>query len=160
ACIYALTLAFFAVFFLYPITQTLSGALLDADGHFTLAFVGEVFRNQIYVEGLRNAFFLAVFSTLVTTAIALPLAVLTDRFDFPGKKALSALLLVRMILPPFVGAIGIRAILGGYGALNSLLHGIGLLGVNDHIDWLGRGQFWGIVALNALHLYPILYLNV
>jgi iron(III) transport system permease protein len=160
ACIYALTLAFFAAFFLYPITQTLSGALLDADGHFTLAFVGEVFRNEIYVEGLRNAFFLAVFSTLATTAIALPLAFLTDRFDFPGKKALSALLLVPMILPPFVGAIGIRAILGGYGALNSVLQSIGLLGANESIDWLGHGQFWGIVALNALHLYPILYLNV
>lgn len=160
ALIYALTVAFFAAFFLYPITQTLSGALIDANGHFTLAYVGEVFRNEIYVEGLRNAFFLAVFSTVATTAIALPLAFLTDRFNFPGKKLLSAVLLVPMILPPFVGAIGIRAILGGYGTLNSVLQSIGLLGANESIDWLGRGQFWGIVALNALHLYPILYLNV
>jgi len=159
ALIYALTVAVFAVFFLYPIFQTLSGAL-NVNGHFTLAYVAEVFRNAIYLEGLRNAFGLAVFSTLATTALALPLAFLTDRFEFPGKKALSALLLVPMILPPFVGAIGIRAILGGYGALNSALHALGLLGANESIDWLGRGQFWGIVALNALHLYPILYLNV
>lgn len=27
------------------------------------------------------------------------------------------------------------------------------------IDWLGRGRFAGIVLLNGLHLYPILYLN-
>jgi len=160
ALIYALTAAFFAAFFIYPIGQTLAGAFFDADGHFTAAFVGEVFRNAIYVEGLRNAFLLAVCSTLATMAIALPLAFLTDRFDFPGKKLLSALLLVPMILPPFVGAIGIRALLGSYGALNSLLHSIGLLAPNETIDWLGRGQFWGIVVLNALHLYPILYLNV
>jgi len=160
ASIYALTIAFFAVFFLYPIAQTLGGALFDADGHFTLAYVGEVFRNEIYVEGLRNALLLAVVSTIATTAIALPLAFLADRFDFPGKKFLSALLLVPMILPPFVGAIGIRAMLGNYGAVNSVLQSIGVLGENEVIDWLGYGQFWGIVALNALHLYPILYLNV
>src|SRR3954471_7703396 len=97
--VYALTVAFFGVFFLWPIVQTLSGAFLDADGKLTFAFVAEVFRNRIYVEGLRNAFLLAVASTALTAAIALPLALVTDRFDFPGKKFLSALLLVPMILP-------------------------------------------------------------
>jgi iron(III) transport system permease protein len=28
------------------------------------------------------------------------------------------------------------------------------------IDWLGASREWGIVLLNALHLYPILYLNI
>src|SRR5438105_2375599 len=115
--IYALTVAFFAAFFLWPIAQTLGGAFFDADGKLTFAFIAEVFRNQIYIEGLRNAFLLAIASTLLTAAIALPLAFVADRFDFAGKKFLSALLLVPMILPPFVGAIGIRALLGGYGAI-------------------------------------------
>ena len=26
----------------------------------------------------------------------------------------------------------------------------------DPIDWLGQGRFWGVVVMNALHLYPIL----
>jgi iron(III) transport system permease protein len=158
--IYALTIAFFAAFFIWPIAQTLGGAFLDADGHVTFAYVAEVFRNEIYLVGLRNAFFLGLASTVVTVAIALPLAFVTDRYDFPGKKALGALLLVPMILPPFVGAIGIRQILGNYGALNAVLMHLGLLGPGEVIDWLGRGRFWGIVALNALHLYPILYLNL
>jgi iron(III) transport system permease protein len=158
--IYALTIAFFAAFFIWPIAQTLGGAFLDADGHVTFAYVAEVFRNEIYLVGLRNAFFLGLASTVVTVAIALPLAFVTDRYDFPGKKALGALLLVPMILPPFVGAIGIRQILGNYGALNAMLTHLGLLGPGEVIDWLGRGRFWGIVALNALHLYPILYLNL
>src|SRR5437899_12360628 len=45
ATIYALTIAFFGVFFLWPIFQTLSGALLEGN-HFTFAFIREVFRNQ------------------------------------------------------------------------------------------------------------------
>ena len=28
------------------------------------------------------------------------------------------------------------------------------------VDWLGQGHFWGSVIMNALHLYPILYMNV
>jgi iron(III) transport system permease protein len=160
AIIYALILAFFGAFFLWPISQTLSGALWDADGKFTLDYVLEVFRNEIYVEGLRNALLLGAASTVVTILIALPLAVLADRFDFPAKKVLTALILVPMILPPFVGAIGIRQMLGGFGSVNSALQAIGLLDPDGTIDWLGQGRFWGIVLLNALHLYPILYLNL
>ena len=158
--VWVLTASFFGCFFLWPIAATIDGAFIDADGKLTFAFVSEIFRNRIYLEGLRNAFLLAVASTTATVALALPLAFVADRFDFFGKKLLSALLLVPMILPPFVGAIGTRQILGQYGALNAVLIHVGVLDANATIDWLGGGRFWGIVALNALHLYPILYLNL
>lgn len=154
------TAVFFGCFFLLPISTTVAGAFLDADGHFTFTFVAEVFRNRIYLEGLLNSFLLAVCSTILTIAIAVPLAWISDRYAYPGKKLLSALILVPLILPPFVGAIGVRQILGQYGALNALLTNIGWLGPGETYDWLGNGRFWGIVALNALHLYPILFLNV
>ncbi len=158
--VYLLTLAFFGCFFVWPIGTTVAGAFFDADRKFTFEFVAEVFRNRIYLEGLRNALFLAVASTLATLAIALPLAVAADRFEFPGKKFLSGLLLVPLILPPFVGAIGIRQMLGQNGALNAVLDHLGLIPMDHAIDWLGAGRLWGVVALNALHLYPILFLNL
>jgi len=161
--VYALTAAFFGCFFFWPIAQIVAGrggAFVDQDGRWTLEFIAEVFRNRIYLEGLRNAFLLGVASTVATVAIALPLAWAADRFEFPGKKLLSALLLVPMILPPFVGAIGVRQILGQSGSLNALLWKLGVLAPDATIDWLGDGRFWGIVALNALHLYPILFLNL
>ncbi len=158
--VYLLTAAFFGAFFLWPIGATVGGAFFDADGKWTLDFVAEVFRNRIYLEGLRNAFLLAVCSTLATMAIALPLAIIADRYEFPAKKLLSAIVLVPMILPPFVGAIGIRQMLGQYGSLNALLVKLHILAESQTIDWLGEGRFWGVVVLNALHLYPILFLNV
>ena len=158
--VYALTAAFFACFFVWPIGTVLAGAFVDADGRVTWDFVGEVFRNRIYLEGLRNALLLAGGSTVAALALALPLAFVADRFEFPGKKLLSAAILVPMILPPFVGAIGIRQMLGQYGALNALLVKLGVLGAGETIDWLGSGRMWGVVALNALHLYPILFLNL
>jgi iron(III) transport system permease protein len=158
--VYVLTAAFFACFFVWPIGATLGGAFFDADRKFTLEFVAEVFRNRIYLEGLANSLFLAIGSTGLALAIALPLAFIADRYEFPGKKLLTAAILVPMILPPFVGAIGVRQILGQYGALNASLMHLGVLGANDTIDWLGRGRMWGVIALNALHLYPILFLNL
>ncbi len=159
ALVYALTAAFFAVFFVYPIVQTLRVAFFV--GHsFTLSYVAEVFRNPVYVEGLRNSLLLAIGSTAAAFALAMPLAWLGDRYKFAGKKTLSALLLAPMILPPFVGAIGIKKILGQEGSVNALLHDLHLLAPDHTVDWLGQNRFWGIVALNALHLYPILYLNI
>ena len=37
---------------------------------------------------------------------------------------------------------------------------LGLICTDQPIDWLGGGGFWGIVALQVLNLYPILFLNV
>ncbi len=158
--IYALTALFFAFFFLYPIVETLSGAFFLPDGGFTLAYVAEVFQNPIYLEGLWNSFLMGIFSTLIATLIALPLALLSDRFLFPGKNILGAMVLIPMILPPFVGAIGVKQILGQEGALNALLESLGLMSALHPVDWLGESRLTGVVIMNALHLYPILYLNL
>ena len=50
----------------------------------------------------------------------MPLALVGHRYDFPGK-VLGALVLAPMILPPFVGAVGIKQMLGVNGAVNALL---------------------------------------
>ncbi len=157
--IYAVAAVFFGCFFLWPIWQVLQGGFLSLDGEWTLSYVLEVFRNDLYMEGLRNAFGMGFFSTVLALLIALPLAFISDRYDFFGKKVFSALILLPIMLPPFVGAIGVRQILGQYGMLNAFLVQIGWLDAGETIDWLGQSRFWGVVALNGLSLYPILYLN-
>lgn len=158
--VFALTGVFFAFFFLLPIWETLSGAFFEPGTGFTLAYIVEVFRNPIYLEGLWNSLLMGVFSTALAILIALPLAFITDRYIFPGKMLLSALILIPMILPPFVGAIGVKQILGQMGALNAFLQSIGLMDPATPIDWLGQSRLTGVVIMNALHLYPILYLNL
>ena len=153
-----ITLAFFGVFFVWPVLQTLRGGLYHG-GRFTFSFVLEVFRNPIYREGLANSLALAVATTAVVALLALPFAYLATRYEFPGKGILSGLILVPMILPPFVGAIGMRQMLGQYGAVNALLVRLGLMSWTNPVDWLGGGRFWAVVFTQALHLYPIFYLN-
>ncbi len=157
--VFAVVSVFFACFFLAPIWSTMVAAFRGADGAFTFEFVREVFRNELYREGLLNAFWIALWTTLGCLALALPLAVLHVRCQFPGKLLLNSLVLTPLVLPPFVGAIGVRAMLGQAGALNSLLINLGLMDAMHPVDWLGEGQMFGIVVMEVLHLYPIIYLN-
>ena len=157
--VFGLTALFFAAFFLWPVLQIMKGGFVDADGRFTLAYLGAVLSDPTYLGGLRNSFLLACAATTLALLIALPLAIVSDRFVFPGKGLLGSLVLIPMILPPFVGAIGIKQIFGQYGALNALLHHLGALAPGATIDWFAANQFWGIAVVEALSLYPIIYLN-
>jgi iron(III) transport system permease protein len=154
----------FAVFFIYPagmvVKQAFEGTRADGSHYFTLEFFSSVFGNAIYREGLWNAFVLGITSTLVTLAIAFPLALVGHRYDFFGKPLLGVLVLAPMILPPFVGAVGVKQMLGINGSLNALLIDLGMMDAALPYDWLANGRFLGIVLMNALHLYPILYMNI
>ncbi|MBR3085622.1 MAG: iron ABC transporter permease [Kiritimatiellae bacterium] len=136
----------------WPLVKVIGGGCF-VDGHFTAEYLLGVFRNPIYLEGLMNSLAIAVCSTALASLLAIPLAWLSHRYRFPGQRIFSSLVLVPLILPPFVGAIGLAQMLGPYGALNALL-GCG------PIDWLGQARWAGVVAIQALTLYPIIFLNV
>ncbi|WP_432797252.1 ABC transporter permease [Poriferisphaera sp. WC338] len=160
----AIIFGILGIFLIWPILLTVAGGFTDTDGGFTLSYLLSIFNDPIYMKGLANSLLIATFTTLLCLVITLPLAIIATKFDFPGKVAISSLILVPLILPPFVGAIGLRALLGRFGAINTLLADIGLIDPNaPGIDFLGGalgGQFWSVVVMEALHLYPIIYLNI
>lgn len=154
---YALMVALFAIlgaFLLYPIYLTTRGAFFAnpaQGGGFTWNNLALVFEDPSLREGLFGAFRIAVATTFLSTVLALPLAVLSAKYRFPLKGLFSALILVPLILPPFVGAIGLKLMLGPKGAINTLL--------GTDFDVLAQARFWGVVVVQALSLYPIIYLN-
>lgn len=147
----AMCWAVLGVGFFWPLWMVLKGGVVSERG-FTLQFVCGVFENPIYVEGLINSLWIALGTTFLAALVSIPLAWLNHRYTFPGKRLFSTLILVPMILPPFVGAIGFQQIFGVYGAFNAVT-GLG-------VDWLGEGRMAGVVILQAFGLYPIFYLNV
>ena len=150
---------FFGVFLIYPVSYMLKGAFGPA-GKFTVEYFSLLLASPLQRESLANSFLIATLTTLLTTLLTLPLAHWMSRFDFRGKTLLGGLLLVPMIMPPFVGAIGVRQLLARYGSLNLLLMKLGIMPAGQPVDWLGEGGFWGIILLQVLSLYPILFLNV
>ena len=169
---YAMMVALFALLgatLIYPILLVVYRGFVDeADGGFTLRyFLGDgvgVLRDPLYRQGLLNALGVALCTTALCLIVSLPMAVLAARYRFPGKAAITSIVLVPLILPPFVGAIGLAALLGRFGAINTLLMRVGLLDPDGPgIDFLGGGvggRFWAVVVMEALHLYPIIYLNL
>jgi iron(III) transport system permease protein len=157
--VFGLTALFFAAFFFWPILQILKGGFVDADGRLTFSYLTALLADPVYLNGLRTSFLLACTTTTIALLVAVPLAFLSDRYLFPGKALLGSLVLIPMILPPFVGAIGIKQIFGQYGALNALLIHLGLQPEGWTYDWFAANQFLGVAIVNALSLYPIIYLN-
>ena len=156
----ALVGALLAVLLLWPLAEGVRGAFIDGHGRITFAYIATVFRNPIYLEGLRNALAIAVFSTAIAGTVGVGAALLLHRFDFPGRRLLAALVPLPLMVPPFVGAVGMKYLLGRAGAFNALLERIGIGDPHAPIDWLRDGRFAVVVALTALHLYPIVYFNV
>ncbi len=139
---------------LYPIWLTVRVGFAEdaatAQG-FTLRHVGLVFVDPVLRTGLVNALALAGVTTALCMLIGVPMALISARHQFPLKGFWNTAALAPLVLPPFVGAIGLKAMLGRSGALNSLL--------GTDWDLLGQHRFWGVAIALALHLYPIIFLN-
>jgi len=146
--------AVLALALLYPIALTVRGGfasnVVTGEG-WTLRHIAAVFRDPVLRDALLNSIGVAAATTTVAILLALPLAMLGANRSFPFKAALTSVVMVPMILPPFVGALGLRMILGREGALNALL--------GTDLDVLGSWRFIGVVIGEALALYPIIYLN-
>lgn len=152
------TLGMLFFFLVLPVSVIISRVFYH-DGQFTLQYFTLLFSNELQTQAIWNSVLIGFATTIVATIISLPLAMINTRFQFPGKALLSGLLLVPMVMPPFVGAIGIQRFFARRGSVNMFLMNNGLI---DHpIDWLGDdNMFWAVVLLEVLHLFPILYLNL
>lgn len=150
----AFLLALLTVTLLYPIFLTIGGAFVNTtpEGReFTLKHLALIFQDPRLTAGMINSLRIAATTTALTILIALPLAVCAAKYIYPFKSIFASVILVPLILPPFVGALGMQALLGREGAVNALL--------GSEFDFLGNAKFWGVVVLQALALYPIIYLN-
>lgn len=151
----AIVTGFLLVFLVYPLVLVLVQSVYF-NKTFTLSFLASVWTNTGLRAGVVNSLLVGLYSTLASTVVALPLAWLFVRYRFPGRALLNGLMLVPMVMPPFVGAIGLKQIFARCGSLNLILEHLGL----PMVDWFGGGGMLGVIILEVLHLYPIMYLNV
>lgn len=156
-CLILAIALFLATFMVYPILYVFVRSFYIG-GQINFGFFPLMFQNPIIRASIVNSLLIGISTTLLTTAIALPLAYIFNNFKFPGSAFLQALVLVPLVLPPFVGAIGIKKILASFGSLNLLLLKTGL--IHDPVDWFMGGSIFAVVILESLNLYPIMFLNL
>lgn len=143
-------------FLIYPVARVLGGALWQGT-EFTPSILLLPLRDPFAREAMRNSFFIGLAATIAASLVAIPLAYFVARLRFKGKGWLSGLLLVPLLLPPLVGAVGLRQMLGREGFVNSLLRSAHLL--QEPVDWL-QMKAPMVVLVAAMHLYPLIYLNL
>jgi len=165
--VFILALGLLLFFMVYPITLVVVDAF-RAQEAFSFYHFTTFWSNRFYRTGLINSLLLASFSVVATTIIGVPLAYIMVRYDFPGKKFFSTLSIIPMIVPPFVGALGLRWVLGHAGMVNLLLQDLNVIKMPIpflfyRIPFAIAGTpcdlHLGMILIEALHLYPIIYLN-
>ncbi|MDX3616114.1 iron ABC transporter permease [Streptomyces europaeiscabiei] len=114
-----LPVAFFGVFFAYPVAAIVVRGL-KADGTWDLGRIGEVLGDS----GIRHVLWFTTWQALVSTAltllIALPGAYVFARFDFRGKDILRAVVTVPFVLPTVVVGTAFLALVGRGGLFDEL----------------------------------------
>ncbi len=106
------------------------------------------------VRVLANSVVLAVAVTVLSAAIAVPLAWLTARTDLPGRRAWSVLAALPLCIPTFVGGFAFVSAFGPRGMLQSLLAPLGAERLPEVYGLPGA------VATLVLFSYPYCYLTV
>lgn len=115
----AVPVAFFALFFAYPVVAIVGRGLKDG-GVWQFGRFGEVLTRPDILDVLWFTLWQALASTALTLLIALPGAYVFARFDFPGKQLLRAIVTVPFVLPTVVVGTAFLALLGRGGLLDEL----------------------------------------
>jgi iron(III) transport system permease protein len=137
---------------LYPLLQVLSVAVI-VDGRPTLAPLAAFFARPLFREALANTLLSGLLAVVLGSVIAVPLALLSVRYRFPGRSVLTTLGLLPLVIPPFVGAVAFQQILGRSGMVNLFL--LERFGVTvPFMDGLR-----GVILVQTLHYFPFILLN-
>jgi iron(III) transport system permease protein len=136
----------------YPLLQVLSVAVM-VDGRPTAAPLLAFFARPLFRESLVNTLVSGVLAVALGSLIAVPLALLTVRYSFPGRGILTTLGLLPLVIPPFVGAVAFQQILGRSGTVNLFL--LERFGVTVPF----MEGLWGVVLVQTLHYFPFIWLN-
>jgi raffinose/stachyose/melibiose transport system permease protein len=133
-------LAFFVVFVVVPIVQSVRISFYDWDGITVATPAGfanyvAVFTDPDLREALGHALVLLIFYAALPVLIGLLLAGLMSRIRIHGLTAFRAILFLPQVLSSVVVAVAWREILADDGPLNAVLRAIGLGGLAH--SWLG-----------------------
>jgi len=149
-----LVFGFLLLFLAIPVGTVFYSAFVNADGSFTMGHFGAFFKQPLMQEAFFNSLYVAGWSALLASLIAVPLAYLTVRFNFRGALLIQTLGVLPLIMPPFVGAVAMQLIFGRSGSVNLLLQ-----------DWLGftlpfMEGLNGVIFVEALHYFPFILMNL
>ena len=147
--------AFLAIFLLIPAGTVIVVAFTEkGSGAFTLVNFLDFFSNDLFKRSLANSLYVSAMSVVWASAFALPLAIITTRFEFRGAVLIQTLGFLPLIMPPFVGAVAMQLLFGRNGTFNLLLE------QNFGFRLPFMEGLNGVIFVQSLHYFPFILINV
>lgn len=108
------------------------------------------------LEALWNSFYISVLSVIASALIGIPLAIIFNRYDFPGRSFFSTAAIMPIVLPSLVGVMAFMFLYGETGLVpNAIKDLFGLKNVPFKI-----GGVSGILIVHAYTMYVYFYMTV
>jgi iron(III) transport system permease protein len=127
----------------YPNISVIAGSFAEGGEHWRRFAASPTDR-----EALIATIIIALGSVVAATAIGLPLAFLLTRFEFRGRRTLSAIATLPAALPPLVGVVAFLFLYGESGVITRVIQNV--LGL-ERAPW----TFTGIPAIIFVHAYTM-----
>ncbi|MBO0603172.1 iron ABC transporter permease [Sporosarcina sp. E16_3] len=107
------------------------------------------------LEALWTSVYISVISVITCAIVGVLMAFLLERYDFPGRRVLSVLVLVPMALPPLVGVLSFTFL---YGESGIIPRGIQHLFNLEQVPFKLKGV-WGVIVVHTFTMYTYFYLT-
>ncbi|HLS10174.1 iron ABC transporter permease, partial [Lentibacillus sp.] len=140
---------------IYPMYKTFTQSVLYQEGALSFSNYLNFFSSEANLESLTNSVFISVVSVITCAIVGVTMAFLLNRYEFPGRKVLSVLVLVPMALPPLIGAISFYFLYGETGIFPRFFQQIFNL---EEVPFSLEG-IWGIIVVHTFTMYTYFYLS-
>jgi iron(III) transport system permease protein len=141
---------------IYPFYQTFLQSVVGREGS-TLKNYQHFFSltSTANLEALWTSVYISVISVITCAIVGVTMAFLIERYEFPGRKLLSVLILVPMALPPLVGVLSFTFLYGESGIIPRALQ---VLFVLDKVPFSLKGVL-GVIVVHTFTMYTYFYLT-
>ncbi len=136
-------LAGLALFFLYPMAIVFFRSITTADGGYGLQNYSEVLQSRGFWRATQNSMSMGVATTFVSVVLGFIIAHGLHRCAFRGKSIIRAAIILPLLAPSLVQALGLIFMLGRNGVVSRAF--------GTELDIYG---FWGLLISNTLYALP------
>jgi ABC-type spermidine/putrescine transport system permease subunit I len=149
-------ITFMLLMYAYPFITSFTRSMIDPDGN--ISFANYIKTWDLYLKDIVFTFAVTVFSTAVTGALAVLLAVYLRFRRGPISRILSGLYKIPIFIPFVVVAQMMNSFLAPHGLLNIALAKLGLINI-DHplqlfnFSGLSFGFIWKMVPFSVLIIH-------
>ncbi|TDL75489.1 iron ABC transporter permease [Rhodococcus qingshengii] len=141
---------------IYPFYQTFLQSVVGEEGG-TLENYQRFFglTSTANLEALWTSVYISVISVITCAIVGVTMAFLMERYEFPGRKLLSVLILVPMALPPLVGVLSFTFLYGESGIIPRAFQ---VLFDLEKVPFSLKGVM-GVIVVHTFTMYTYFYLT-